>query len=373
MKTQLLVICAASGVGSCEHTAFQLTKQMKAMGHSVQTLVSEPVRRREMLSWYSKAKLPVATSIHINPSSRALVPTSILSLAHKIRSYNPSAVNLHYPNTAISYSDVKACRMAGVRKVVVSVHQAAAAESLAKSWSTSNKSIAKSIDWVAVTSQALEASILGTGIPEKKLLMIPMGIEVPEDAPDKLAARSSLRLPKDAFIVGAHTKLTQDKRIDQVIRACAESKEFKKRGFLVVAGDGPERSRLEPLAAQLLPSQNKFIGPLDDPGMLYSCLDVYASMAQTEGFGFHYIEVGAWGVPSIACDVGGTRFAVLDGETGLLVPVDKPQELAEKLDFLINDEDVLKLLGAKAKAFAEKNFSMRKMAKAYEAALGLGR
>lgn len=371
MKTHVLVISAASGVGSCEHTAFQLAKQLKLMGHSVQGLVGEPIKRREMLSWYTKARIPVATSTHVNQTSKALVPTSILSLSRKIKSFNPKAVNLHYPNTAISYSDLMACKMAGVEKIVVSVHQSTQAENFGKSWSTSNKSCAKLADWVAVTSQALEASILGTGIPEKKLLMIPIGIEVPEDAPDKKAARASLRLPADAFIVGTHTNLTQDKRVDQIIRACAASKEFKKRGFLVVAGEGPERSRLEPLAAQLLPSQNKFIGKLDEPSALYSCLDVFTLLSQTEGFGMHFIEVGAWGVPSIACDVGGTRFAVLDGETGLLIPANQPEELAEKLDFLMNDPVILEHLGEQAKAFALKNFSMKKMARAYEEALGL--
>ena len=219
--------------------------------------------------------------------------------------------------------------------------------------------------------ESREHEDLEIGVPEKKLITIPLGIEGPEGPPDRKRGRAILKLPPDAFVVGTLARLVPDKRVEMLIRACAASKEFKKRGFLAIGGEGSERARLEPLAAQLLPDQHRFLGRIDDTGVLYSAIDLFCLVSELEGFGLVFVEAGAYGVPSIACDTGGTRYAIQDGETGLLIPVDEPMELTPKLDFLMQDHDIRKMMGEKAAALARKNYSLEKMAKAYEAALGL--
>ncbi len=371
MKADLLVISASSGVGKCERVAFQIAKHLHDRGHRVQTLIKAPVQKRELLSWYSKEQIPIALSQHIKPLKPGGTFTSMLALAMKIQRCAPKAVSLHNPDNTISWTDVAACRLAGVKKVIVSVHHPMDAELISRKWQRSTKIAANYADFVAVTSPALEASLLEIGVSDKKVVVIPLGIEVPDGGPDRARARALLKIPKDAFIVGSMAKLSPEKRFDQLIRACAASKEFKKSGHLVIGGDGVERPRLQPLAEKLLPVQHTFLGRVADPAQFFSALDLFILLSENEGFGLVYTEAGAYGVPSIGCDTGGTRFAILEGETGFLVPVNEPEQMTTKLDFVMQDAMIRHQLGANAKAFAEKNFGMKKMVDAYEKILGL--
>jgi phosphatidylinositol alpha-1,6-mannosyltransferase len=75
-----------------------------------------------------------------------------------------------------------------------------------------------------------------------------------------------------------------------------------------------------------------------------------------EGFGIAYLEAGAYRKPVVGCNVGGARDAVLDGETGLLVPPDEPLALAEAIARLLLDTSLARRFGdagrARAEAFA---------------------
>lgn len=64
-----------------------------------------------------------------------------------------------------------------------------------------------------------------------------------------------------------------------------------------------------------------------------------------EGFGFVYLEASAHGLPILAHDIGGVNDAVLDGKTGLLSAPDKPDQLLENLQKLIEQPEERKALG----------------------------
>lgn len=84
-----------------------------------------------------------------------------------------------------------------------------------------------------------------------------------------------------------------------------------------------------------------------------------------------FIEAAAWGVPSVGCDLGGTRFSILDEETGFLIPANQPLLLGDRINFLMSDPIVAEHMSAQARKFAEKNFGMKKLVETYERALGL--
>lgn len=64
-----------------------------------------------------------------------------------------------------------------------------------------------------------------------------------------------------------------------------------------------------------------------------------------EGFGIAYLEAGASGKPVVAAAAGGAPEAVLDGETGLVVPPEDPAALAEALARILDDETLARRLG----------------------------
>jgi len=96
----------------------------------------------------------------------------------------------------------------------------------------------------------------------------------------------------------------------------------------------------------------RFLGnlPDDELGQVYDRADIFAMTSvnhghSIEGFGLVYLEAAAHGLPVVAHNVGGVSEAVLDGRTGLLVPPDRPAQLAAAFEKLIHDEDLRHSLG----------------------------
>jgi glycosyltransferase involved in cell wall biosynthesis len=74
-----------------------------------------------------------------------------------------------------------------------------------------------------------------------------------------------------------------------------------------------------------------------------------------EGFGLVYLEAAAHGLPVVAHDVGGVADAVIDGVTGLLVPPERPLQLAAAFEKLIHDPALRRRLGTAGREWAGRN------------------
>jgi glycosyltransferase involved in cell wall biosynthesis len=103
----------------------------------------------------------------------------------------------------------------------------------------------------------------------------------------------------------------------------------------------------------------KFLGDLTDEQLagVYAQADIFAMTSMPhrqsiEGFGLVYLEAGAHGLPVVAHAIGGVPEAVLDGETGLLVPHDRPAELTAAFARLLGDPDLRRRLGEAGRAHA---------------------
>jgi glycosyltransferase involved in cell wall biosynthesis len=114
----------------------------------------------------------------------------------------------------------------------------------------------------------------------------------------------------------------------------------------------------------------RFFGnlPDDELGDIYDRCDIFAMTSvhqesSVEGFGLVYLEAAAHGLPVVAHDVGGVSDAVFDGTTGLLVPPDRPAQLAAAFEKLIHDESLRRALGDAGRKWAARN-SWKKSAEA---------
>lgn len=106
----------------------------------------------------------------------------------------------------------------------------------------------------------------------------------------------------------------------------------------------------------------RFFGNLPDDELagVYDSADIFAMTSvnldrSIEGFGLVYLEAAAHGLPVVAHDVGGVAEAVMDGVTGLLVPPNRPAQLAAAFEKLIHDADLRKKLGAAGREWAMRN------------------
>jgi phosphatidylinositol alpha-1,6-mannosyltransferase len=89
---------------------------------------------------------------------------------------------------------------------------------------------------------------------------------------------------------------------------------------------------------------------------IYAGASVYVGMSRflppinVEGFGISFVEAAASGVPSVAGDSGGVRSAVLDGDTGFVVPPEDVAQAAGAVGRLLGDEALRRRMGAAARA-----------------------
>ncbi|MEM1179388.1 MAG: glycosyltransferase family 4 protein [Acidobacteriota bacterium] len=140
-------------------------------------------------------------------------------------------------------------------------------------------------------------------------------------------------------------RLVWHKRVDLVLRALAEARPPTR---VLVAGEGPERSRLEALASSLgIGRRVDFLGRVSDEDLmdLYArCLAVvYAPL--DEDYGYVTLEAMLAAKPVLTCtDSGGTLEFVRDGETGLVVPPD-PVLLGQAINQLAEQQDSAARLG----------------------------
>ncbi len=148
----------------------------------------------------------------------------------------------------------------------------------------------------------------------------------------------------------------------RVIRACGA---LRRRGValqLVIAGDGPERKRLEELAAREAPGGARFLGrvPRQELPACYSAADLFAFPGIREALGLVYLEAQACGLPVVAFDNAGTPEAVRHGETGILVPFGDDAAFAREIERLLGDAGLRRRLGRNAAAWVRRERDLEK-------------
>jgi len=142
--------------------------------------------------------------------------------------------------------------------------------------------------------------------------------------------------------------------LDEVETACQ----------IVVAGDGPERKRLE----RRFGEQAVFLGavPYEQVPAIYHRIDVLVLPSHTEGLPRVVLEAQATATPVIATRVGGLPEVVEDGKTGLLVDPRAPNRLATAIDKLGNDATYRAQLGRDGRRAVVESYSWQTMYERYE-------
>jgi len=149
------------------------------------------------------------------------------------------------------------------------------------------------------------------------------------------------------------------------------------RATLLVVGDGPLRAQLERLRDELgVGDRVVFAGTVPEivPLMAAADVGVLPSIARNESWGLAMLEMMACGVPVVCTELGtGTSQVNQDGESGFVVPPERPDALADAVNRLLEDDGLRRRLGEGARMRATRLFStetmMRAVSDVYESAL----
>jgi glycosyltransferase involved in cell wall biosynthesis len=193
---------------------------------------------------------------------------------------------------------------------------------------------------VIAPSRYLARIVEGWGVPEERIHVVYNAL-IPPDP--EVGGPSGTALPPgfdQGFRLVTVGRLAPHKRIEDIIAVLTRLDNAR----LVIVGDGPEWDNLQALIEKLRLNDRVFMaGRLPRQAMwrlLADYADVLVLNSTYEGLPHILLEAAHLGVPVVATEVGGTPEIVQDGETGLLIPLDSPDELVAALHRLQSEPDL---------------------------------
>jgi glycosyltransferase involved in cell wall biosynthesis len=218
---------------------------------------------------------------------------------------------------------------------------------------------------ITCPSAYLRELAIGWGVAPERIRVVPNPAPpVPELEPrEKLRKKLGLTGPTLAFA----GRLTRQKTLAVALEALAAVDGVD----LILAGDGPERARLEQKAGELgLGGRVRLLGSQTREQVLelFRAADASLLSSAWENFPHTVVESLAVGTPVISTAVGGVAEAVREGENGLLVPPGEPEALAAAVRRYLSDGELRGRLQAGAAPSAER-FSQERIYSELESVL----
>jgi len=178
----------------------------------------------------------------------------------------------------------------------------------------------------------------------REITIIPNGVDLSRfDSCSREDARQRLGIDNEEKAILCVANLRAEKGHEYLVEAMREVVERYSEARLFIVGKGPQMSKIQSLVSNHGLQQNViltgFISPDEIPGYMVAA-DIFVLPSLSEGFPNVLLEAMAAGLPIVATSVGGIPEIVTDGENGFLVEPGNSQQLAGKILFLFENEDL---------------------------------
>lgn len=213
---------------------------------------------------------------------------------------------------------------------------------------------------VVTVSETAKRALVDANYPENRIHVISPGFPVPE----KPAG------PHADPIIGTVARLHPEKGVMTVLDALPTILRDIPDARLEIYGDGEERGLLEEVVHERrLDDAVRFHGWVDSRKGFYRDFRVLAAPSRKESFGMAVVEAMASGLPVVASRVGGLQETIEDKVTGLLVPPDDADALAEALIRILKDPELARRMGEAGHARARDRYSEERFQHAWDTLL----
>lgn len=178
--------------------------------------------------------------------------------------------------------------------------------------------------------------------------------------PMSALTRRELGIPGAAPVIVFVGRVTRDKGICELLSAFGlVSQKIPDAHLMLVGPFEPERDPLPPETADRLRRHGRVrvVGFSPNPEKYLAAADIFCLPSYREGFGSVVIEAAAMGLPAVVTRVTGLVDAVVDGETGLVVPPKDSPALASALEHLLLAGPQRRAMGEAARLRASRDFS----------------
>lgn len=277
---------------------------------------------------------------------------------------------IHTHNEAGLLYGAAAALLAGFANIVHTEHGKEPDYSNKKALHIAENLLLRKVKSVVAVSEDLKNKLVkSSGMSKNEILVISNGIDVenfyrPDCRDDK---RRELGISSEFFVIGIVARLVPLKNHRFLFAIFRELLEGFANLKLIIVGDGPLRADLETFSKEMgISNAVVFLGERKDIAELLSAFDLFVLPSLTEGISITLLEAMASGTPVVASEVGGNSEVIENGNTGLLLPLDKPDEWISTIKSLIIGALKRKSLSEMAKTKIEERFSLRAMVDNYE-------
>lgn len=222
---------------------------------------------------------------------------------------------------------------------------------------------------VTAVSQSLREATYRHFKVEKEIDVIYNFIHRPIDFPEPTTEDRQKRrkiAPDGVPIISHISNFRKVKRVEDVVRVFKQVSD-QLPAKLVMAGDGPERYKVEQQCKELgVCSDVHLVGSVQSASEIHRISDVFVLPSETESFGLAALEALACGVPVISSNTGGLPEVNVDGVSGFLSDVGDVDKMTKDILFLLEKGERLRHFKRQAYAQSEK-FSPERILPQYEA------
>jgi glycosyltransferase involved in cell wall biosynthesis len=213
---------------------------------------------------------------------------------------------------------------------------------------------------IAVCEAARQAEIQRSHVSPDKVVTIYNGIDVaPFAVSTRQAIRRELGIDADAFLLGVIGRLHRQKGHVYLFQALRQVRPQFADVRLLVVGDCRLRNELVAQAEREgVADVVIFTGARGDIPEILSALDLFVLPSLWEGLPNVVLEAMAAGLPVVATAVGGTPELIINGETGLLVPPQDADSLAQAILHLLANPEQANAMGRAGRMHVQSKFAM---------------
>lgn len=348
---RILQICSASTVGGGERHLADLSNSLAERGHDLYAALRPGAPVRDLLT--STAAANVLETRMINAAD-------VLSASQIAEFAKRNQIDIIHAHVARDYTiTALTARLAG-RPFVLTRHVLFPMKRL-------HRFVLGRVGAIIAPSTAVYDGIRKEGVlPAERVSLIHNGVDVDRFQP-------LVREPGTTGIISSIGHLGKLKGHDIFIRAaaiaCAKNRSLQ---FEVTGEDkgrtGQSRLFLSKLIDELgVGHCVKLAGWVEDISDTLRRTDIFVSAARTEPFGLAIAEAMASEVPVISTSSEGATEIIVDGESGLLVPLNDPQSLAAEILRLAGDNDLREKLAREGRKRIVEHFSLEQMVSKTEA------
>jgi glycosyltransferase involved in cell wall biosynthesis len=217
----------------------------------------------------------------------------------------------------------------------------------------------KTCDYLVCNAPDLVRYVTEGGWPASKVFLIPNFAALPDAPP---LDRGEFGTPQAAPLAVALGRLHPNKGLDVLIGAAALVPDL----FVWIAGEGPEREKLENLARRLgVGTRVKFLGWREDRAALYGAANLCVYPSREEPFGNVVVEAWASGVPIVTTASTGPSWLVRKDEDAILTPVDDVEALAAGIRSVLASKPLAQRLVAAGRRRESEEFSEKSIVRRY--------